>query len=72
MEAQDNERPHKPKHPQSKIKPRLPLKEIIELALTAGFYAMVPRVLNALKVPIEDETLHAPVGRAEKTRAAAE
>src|SRR5678810_928543 len=25
--------------------------EIIELALTAGFYAMVPRVLNALKVP---------------------
>jgi len=36
--------------------------EIIELALTAGFYAMVPRVLNALKVPIEEETLHAPVG----------
>ena len=36
--------------------------EIIELALTAGFYAMVPRVLNALKVPIEDETLNAPVG----------
>jgi len=22
----------------------------------------VPRVLNALKVPIEEETLHAPVG----------
>jgi len=36
--------------------------EIIELALTAGFYAMVPRVLNALKVPIEEETLYAPVG----------
>ena len=36
--------------------------EIIELALTAGFYAMVPRVLNALKVPIEEETLLAPVG----------
>ena len=36
--------------------------EIVELALTAGFYAMVPRVLNALKVPIEDETLNAPVG----------
>ena len=36
--------------------------EIVELALTAGFYAMVPRVLNALKVPIEEETLHAPVG----------
>ncbi len=38
--------------------------EIVELALTAGFYAMVPRVLNALKVPIEDETLNAPVGKA--------
>jgi alkylhydroperoxidase family enzyme len=37
--------------------------EIIELALTAGFYAMVPRVLNALKVPIEEETLHGPVGK---------
>lgn len=35
--------------------------EVIELALTAGFYAMVPRVLNALKVPIEEETLNAPV-----------
>jgi len=35
--------------------------EIVELALTAGFYAMVPRVLNALKVPIEEETLLAPV-----------
>ena len=43
--------------------------EIIELALTAGFYAMVPRVLNALKVPIEEETLHAPVG-GEDARAA--
>ena len=38
--------------------------EVIELALTAGFYAMVPRVLNALKVPIEDETLNDPVGAA--------
>ena len=38
--------------------------EVIELALTAGFYAMVPRVLNALKVPIEEDTLHAPVGPA--------
>ncbi len=36
--------------------------EVIELALTAGFYAMVPRVLNALKFPIEEDTLHAPVG----------
>ena len=35
--------------------------EIIELALTAGFYAMVPRILNALKVPIEHETLHGPI-----------
>jgi len=41
---------------------RVAPSEIIELALTAGFYAMVPRVLNALKVPIEEETLHAPVG----------
>jgi alkylhydroperoxidase family enzyme len=35
--------------------------EIVELVLTAGFYAMVPRILNALKVPIEQETLHAPI-----------
>ena len=35
--------------------------EIVELVLTAGFYAMVPRVLNALRVPIEKDTLHAPV-----------
>ena len=35
--------------------------EIIELALTAGFYAMVPRFLDALRVPIEQETLNAPV-----------
>jgi alkylhydroperoxidase family enzyme len=41
--------------------------EVIELALTAGFYAMVPRVLNALKVPIEEETLHAPVGEETKS-----
>jgi AhpD family alkylhydroperoxidase len=27
----------------------------IELALTAGFYAMVPRVLEALRVPIEED-----------------
>jgi alkylhydroperoxidase family enzyme len=27
--------------------------EIIELAFTAGFYAMVPRFLNAMRVPIE-------------------
>jgi alkylhydroperoxidase family enzyme len=36
--------------------------EVVELALTAGFYAMVPRVLNALKVPIEEDTLYGPVG----------
>jgi alkylhydroperoxidase family enzyme len=35
--------------------------EIIELALTAGFYAMVPRFLNALRIPIEQETLDPPV-----------
>jgi alkylhydroperoxidase family enzyme len=35
--------------------------EIIELALTAGFYAMVPRFLNALRIPIEHETLDPPV-----------
>jgi 4-carboxymuconolactone decarboxylase len=34
--------------------------EIIELALTAGFYAMVPRFLNALRIPIERETLDSP------------
>ncbi len=38
--------------------------EIIELALTAGFYAMVPRFLNALRVPIEQETLNSPIGDA--------
>jgi 4-carboxymuconolactone decarboxylase len=26
----------------------------VELVLTAGFYAMVPRVLDALRVPVED------------------
>ena len=35
--------------------------EIIELALTAAFYAMVPRFLNALRIPIEQETLDPPV-----------
>ncbi|HVO88534.1 MAG TPA: carboxymuconolactone decarboxylase family protein [Casimicrobiaceae bacterium] len=42
--------------------------EIVELALTAGFYAMVPRILNALKVPIEEETLHGPIGTAAASR----
>ena len=45
--------------------------EIVELALTAGFYAMVPRVLNALKVPIEEETLLAPVPGESSARAPA-
>jgi alkylhydroperoxidase family enzyme len=27
--------------------------EVVELTLTAAFYAMVPRVLDALKVPVE-------------------
>jgi alkylhydroperoxidase family enzyme len=39
--------------------------EIIELALTAGFYAMVPRFLNALRIPIEQETLDPPVPASE-------
>ena len=30
--------------------------EIVELVFTATFYAMVPRLLNALKVPMEEET----------------
>lgn len=29
----------------------------VELVLTAGFYAMVPRVLDALRVPVEDALL---------------
>ncbi len=29
--------------------------ERVELILTAGFYVMVPRVLDALRVPIEEE-----------------
>jgi AhpD family alkylhydroperoxidase len=28
--------------------------EIVELALTVGFYAMVPRVINALRVPLTE------------------
>ena len=43
------------------LKKHFSASEIVELALTAGFYAMVPRILNALKVPIEHETLHAPI-----------
>jgi alkylhydroperoxidase family enzyme len=27
--------------------------EVVELTLTAAFYAMVPRVLDALRVPVE-------------------
>jgi alkylhydroperoxidase family enzyme len=29
-------------------------QETVELVLTAGFYAMVPRVLDACRVPVED------------------
>ena len=43
------------------LKKHFSSSEIVELVLTAGFYAMVPRVLNALRVPIEKDTLHAPV-----------
>ena len=39
------------------LKKHFSASEIIELALTAGFYAMVPRFLNALRIPIEQETL---------------
>ncbi len=35
------------------LKRRFRPSEIVELVLTAGFYAMVPRVLDALRVPIE-------------------
>ena len=28
-------------------------RERLELVLTAGFYSMVPRVLDALRVPVE-------------------
>lgn len=35
-------------------------QERIELVVTAGFYAMVPRVLDALQVPIEEEPPPAP------------
>jgi hypothetical protein len=42
------------------LKKHFPPSEIIELALTAGFYAMVPRFLNALRISIEQETLDPP------------
>lgn len=45
----------------NELKKHFTPSEIIELALTAGFYAMVPRFLNALRVPIEQETLHSPI-----------
>jgi 4-carboxymuconolactone decarboxylase len=34
--------------------------ERVELVVTAGFYAMVPRVLDALRVPIEEDPPSAP------------
>jgi 4-carboxymuconolactone decarboxylase len=30
--------------------------EVVELGVTAGFYAMVPRVLDALRIPLEADT----------------
>jgi alkylhydroperoxidase family enzyme len=33
-----------------------PPAEVAELVVTAGFYAMVPRVLDALRVPLESDT----------------
>jgi 4-carboxymuconolactone decarboxylase len=35
-------------------------QERVELVATAGFYAMVPRVLDALRVPIEEDPTAAP------------
>jgi len=35
-------------------------QERVELVVTAGFYAMVPRVLDALRVPIEEDTPRSP------------
>lgn len=35
-------------------------QERVELVATAGFYAMVPRVLDALRVPIEEDPTSAP------------
>jgi 4-carboxymuconolactone decarboxylase len=35
-------------------------QERVELVATAGFYAMVPRVLDALRVPIEEDPPPAP------------
>ncbi|WP_433035504.1 carboxymuconolactone decarboxylase family protein [Actinomycetospora sp. CA-053990] len=37
-------------------------QERVELVVTAGFYAMVPRVLDALRVPIEDARPSPPTG----------
>jgi alkylhydroperoxidase family enzyme len=47
------------------LKKHFSSSEIIELALTAGFYAMVPRFLNALRIPIEQETLDPPLPAAQ-------
>lgn len=39
-------------------------QERVELVATAGFYAMVPRVLDALRVPIEEDPPPAPTAAA--------
>ena len=36
--------------------------ERVELALTAGLYCMVPRVLDALRVPLENDGTGSPEG----------
>jgi AhpD family alkylhydroperoxidase len=36
--------------------------ERVELTLTAGLYCMVPRVISALRVPLEDDGTDAPEG----------
>jgi alkylhydroperoxidase family enzyme len=52
---------HVPDAVVDELKKHFTHSEVIELALTAGFYAMVPRILSALRVPIEEETLHGPI-----------
>ena len=38
------------------VKAEFPPEEVVELALTVGFYAMVPRVLDSLRVPLMNRT----------------
>ena len=47
-----------PEHINEELSAHFDLSQRIELTVTAAFYSMVPRVLEALEVPIEEE----PVG----------